>query len=191
MLKNETKIQAEKNETQQLRRDLQEGNGDDLRRRRAIIGLSLLGIGAMAAATLFQTGIIKHLPDPPLKNFDSDAVTSSDVAYALGGADAALSVASLAANIPAAAFGGENRFVTKPLIPIAFAAKALTEAVIASWFFYRLAFKEKTWCAYCIVNAASIWGIGLLSLPEAKKAFNASRPFLSKGEKLREQSDAK
>jgi uncharacterized membrane protein len=167
------KFRTEKKETHQLRADLQEGDSDSLRRRRWIINLSLLGIGAMAAATLFQTGIIKHLPDPPLKNFDADAVTSSDVAYALGVADAALSVASLAANIPAAAFGGEKRFISKPLIPIAFAGKATAEAVIAGWFFYRMATKEKKWCGYCITNAAAIWGIALLSLPEAKKAFAA------------------
>lgn len=170
-MKTEEKIQAKENGSQQLRRDLQGGTGDDLRRRRAIIGLSLLGIGSMAAATLFQMGIVKHLPDPPLENFDADAVTSSDVAYALGGADAALSVASLALNIPLASAGGEDRARTKPLIPLVFAGKAITEAAIAGWFFYRMAFKERNWCAYCIVNAGSIWGVGLLSLPEAKKAF--------------------
>ncbi len=53
MINNETEIQTATNETQQLRRDLQKGNSKDMRRRRVIINLSLLGIGAMAAATLF------------------------------------------------------------------------------------------------------------------------------------------
>ncbi len=47
---------------QQLRRELQEGGTDDLWRRRAIIGLSLVGAAAMTAVALFQTGVIKHLP---------------------------------------------------------------------------------------------------------------------------------
>jgi hypothetical protein len=60
------KFRTEKKETHQLRADLQEGDSDSLRCRRLIINLSLLGIGAMAAATLFQTGIVKHLPVPPI-----------------------------------------------------------------------------------------------------------------------------
>ncbi len=71
-------------EARQLRHELQEGDTNDLRRRRAIIGLSLLGMGAMAAVSLFQTGVVKHLPDPPLKSFDSDKVNSSETAYMMG-----------------------------------------------------------------------------------------------------------
>jgi hypothetical protein len=101
--------QIKHRETQQLRRELQGSNESDLNVRRAIIGLSLVGMGAMTAVSLFQTGIIKHLPDPPIKDFDSDKVNSSDTAYALGVPDGTLSLASLAANIPIAAFGGANR----------------------------------------------------------------------------------
>jgi len=159
------------NETQELRRELQESNESDLRVRRAIIGLSLVGMGAMTAVALFQTGIIKHLPDPPLKDFDSDKVNSSDTAYALGVPDGTLSLASLAANIPIAAFGGENRAETQPLVPLAAAAKASVEAVVAGWYFYQMPTKEKKWCGYCIVGALANFGIAALSLVEAKKAW--------------------
>ena len=37
----------------------------------------------MTAVTLLQTGIVKHLPDPPIGNFDSDRVNSSDTLFAL------------------------------------------------------------------------------------------------------------
>ena len=59
---------------QQLRQQLQQGETSDLRRRRGVIGLSLVGMGCMTAVTLLQTGIVKHLPDPPIGNFDSDRV---------------------------------------------------------------------------------------------------------------------
>jgi len=159
------------NETQELRRELQESNESDLRVRRLIIGLSLVGMGAMTAVALFQTGIIKHLPDPPLKDFDSDKVNSSDTAYALGVPDGTLSLVSLAANIPIAAFGGENRAETQPLVPLAAAAKASVEAVVAGWYFYQMPTKEKKWCGYCIVGALANFGIAALSLVEAKKAW--------------------
>ncbi|MBA2735801.1 MAG: vitamin K epoxide reductase family protein [Pyrinomonadaceae bacterium] len=159
-----------KHETQKLRRELQESGESDLKLRRAIIGLSLLGMGAMTAVSLFQTGIIQHLPDPPVGNFDSDKVNSSDTAYSLGVPDGTVSLASLAANIPLAAFGGENRAENMPLVPLAAAAKATIEAAVAGWYFYQMPTKEKAWCGYCIVGAVANFGIAALALTEAKRA---------------------
>ena len=158
---------------QALRRELQNSNKSDLHLRRGVIGLSLVGMAAMTAVTLFQTGVIKHLPDPPIDGFDSDRVNSSDTAYALGVPDGALSLASLAANIPLAAFGGENRASETPLIPLAAAAKATVEAAVAGWYFYQMPTKEKAWCGYCIAGAMTNWGIAALTLIEAKKAWKA------------------
>jgi uncharacterized membrane protein len=160
-----------KKDTQELRRELQDGDRRNLRLRRGVIALSLLGMGAMTAVTLFQTGIVKHLPDPPLPDFDSDQVNSSDTAYALGVPDGALSLASLAANIPLAAFGGADRTETMPLVPLAAAAKASVEAAVAGWYFYQMPAVEKKWCAYCIAGAAANFGIAALTLIEAKRAW--------------------
>ncbi|MEO6588714.1 MAG: vitamin K epoxide reductase family protein [Pyrinomonadaceae bacterium] len=160
-----------KKDTQTLRRELQDGESEDLNYRRGIIALSLVGIGAMTAVTLLQMGMVKHLPDPPLPDFDSDKVNSSNTAYALGVPDGAMSLASLAANIPIAAFGGIDRAETMPLVPLAAAAKSTVEAAVAGWYFYQMPTKEKKWCAYCIVGAAANIGIAALSLFEAKKAW--------------------
>lgn len=160
-----------KKDTQVLRKELQDGASEDLNYRRGIIALSLLGIGAMTAVTLLQTGIVKHLPDPPLPDFDSDKVNSSDTAYAMGVPDGAMSLASLAANIPIAAFGGIDRAEKMPFVPLAAAIKASVEAMVAGWYFYQMPAKEKKWCAYCIVGAAANVGIAALTLLEAKKAW--------------------
>src|ERR671937_2577515 len=61
----------------QFREDLQQGDTADLWQRRAIIGLSLVGLGSMATTSLLQTGVLKHLPGPPLPGFDSDKVNLS------------------------------------------------------------------------------------------------------------------
>lgn len=159
------------NKPQQLRRELLSAETEDLKFRRAIIGLSLFGIGAMTAVSLFQTGIVRHLPDPPIDSFDSDKVNSSDTAYALGVPDGTLSLASLAANIPIAAFGGANRAEKMPLVPLAAAAKATVEAAVAGWYFYQMPTKEKKWCGYCITGAIANFGIAALTLIEAKKAW--------------------
>lgn len=160
-------------EPQELRRELQESKSEGLSRRRKIIGLSLLGMAAMTAVTLFQTGIVKHLPDPPVDGFDSDKVNSSDTAYALGAPDGTLSLASLAANIPLAAFGGENRAEEQPIVPILAASKAVVEAAVAGWYFYQMPAKEKAWCGYCIAGALVNVGIAALTLPEAKRALKS------------------
>ncbi len=154
-----------------LRSDLQDGNTPELRRRRNIISLSLAGMVSMGAVTLLQTGIVEHLPDPPLKNFDSDKVNSSDTAYALGTPDGTLSLAGLALNIPLAGFGGAMRFQDRPLVPLLAAGKAAIEAAAAGWYFYQMPSKEKKWCAYCIAGAAVNFGILAMALPEAVKAW--------------------
>ena len=129
----------------------------------------------MAAVSLFQTGIVKHLPDPPLDGFDSDKVNSSDTAYALGVPDGTLSLASLSANIPLAAAGGTARAQNQPYLPIAAAVKAGAEVLIAGWYFYRMPTKEKAWCAYCIAGALANAAIFALTVPEAVKAISAAR----------------
>ena len=155
---------------QQLRQELQQGQTTDLKRRRGIITWSLVGMAGMTAVTLLQTGIIKHLPDPPFGNFDSDRVNSSDTAYRLGAPDGSISLASLAANIPIAAFGGIDRVQTKPWVPLVAALKSTGEALAASWYFYQMPAKEKAWCGYCIVGALANIAIAALTLPEARKA---------------------
>ncbi len=166
-----TKTLTDGLEPQELRRELQEKKTKSMRRRRAIIGLSLLGMGAMTAVSLFQTGVIKHLPDPPINSFDSDKVNSSDTAYALGVPDGTLSLAMLAANIPIAAFGGDDRAREQPKVPVLAAGKALVEALAAGWYFYQMPALEKKWCGYCITGALCNFGIAALSLSEAKNAF--------------------
>jgi uncharacterized membrane protein len=160
-------------EAERLRRELQEGESAGLRRRRWIVGLSLVGVGAMAAVSLFQTGVIKHLPDPPLEGFDSDKVNSSETAYMLGVPDGTLSLASLAANVPLAAFGGGDRARTTPLVPLVAAGKSLVEAAVAGWYFYQMPAKEKRWCAYCVAGAFVNFAVAALTLPEAREALAA------------------
>lgn len=65
-----------------LSRQLREGSGRSLARRRGIVGLSLVSVNAMGLIALYQTGIIEHLPEPPLAGLDADKVDASAEAYA-------------------------------------------------------------------------------------------------------------
>jgi len=160
---------------QQLRRELQHGEGDDLRRRRAIIGVSLVGMASMVTVSLLQTGILRHLPDPPLNGFNSDKVNSSDVAYQFGTPDGTSGVVGFAANLPIAAFGGSNQAAEQPVVPLIATAKAAVDAAIAGWYFYQMPAKERAWCGYCIVAALSNFAVFGLTLPEARTALVALR----------------
>lgn len=133
----------------------------------------------MAAVTLLQAGLVKHLPDPPVKGFDSDCVNSSETAYKLGAPDGTLSLATLAMNVPLASYGGENRVRKMPWVPLLAVAKAGVEAVAAGWYFYQMPTKEKAWCPYCITGAIANASIFALTIPEAVKAVSVLRDKLS------------
>ena len=161
-------------EARQLRRDLQRGNTSHLNLRRAIIGASVVGAASMVPVTLLQTGIVHHLPDPPIKGFHSDAANSSLIAYKFGAPDGSMAVASFAANIPVAAFGRADRARTKPVIPLVAAAKAGIDLASSAWYFNEMR-RGKKWCPYCIVGALSSLAAFLLSVPEARAAWNQLR----------------
>jgi uncharacterized membrane protein len=162
-------------EPAQLRKELQAGTSSDMRRRRAIVGFSLFGMASMAAVSLLQIGVVKHLPDPPLDSFDSDKVNSSDLAYQLGTPDGTLSLAGLAMNVPLAGFGGADRAQTTPHVPLIAGIKSGLEAIAAGWYFYQMPTKEKKWCAYCIAGAFANFAIFALTVPEALKAVTRLR----------------
>jgi len=66
----------------QLSEELPQGKNPHMTRRRWIIGLSMLGGSMGQAVTLYQTGIVNHLPSPPgQKLFDADRVDASNYAH--------------------------------------------------------------------------------------------------------------
>ena len=158
-----------------LRDDLVHGDTKDLRRRRAIVGFSLLGMAAMTPVSLLQTGIVKHLPDPSLEGFHSDKANLSDTAYQFGVPDGTLVLASLAANLPLAAYGGRDRAAQQPWVPLAAAGKAAADALGAGAYFYQMLSGNEPWCAYCVTGALANFAVLMLSIPEAVGALKGVR----------------
>ena len=134
------------------------------------IGLSLVGLASMGAVSLLQTGLVRHLPDPPLPCFDSDKVNLSDTAFPLGIPDGTLGLLSFALNLPLAAYGPRDRARRLPWLPVLGTAKALADAVVAAWYFYQMPVRKQAWCPYCIVGALADWAILVLALPEGRRA---------------------
>ena len=83
-----------------IRRELRDGRSPSLRRRRWIGTLAALGLADFAIISLYQIGVIRHLPDIPGKVFDSDKVNASHKAYAMGLPDGTTGAALNFAMVP-------------------------------------------------------------------------------------------
>lgn len=130
----------------------------------------------MGVVSLFQSGLIRHLKDPPLKDFHSDKVNSSDTAYGWGMPDAPISIVSHSVNMALATAGGDERAEKQPWIPLAAtAAAALPAATSAKYLFYQMPVREKGWCPYCIVDALTHIATFGFTLWESYKAVRKVR----------------
>ncbi|KAA9327481.1 vitamin K epoxide reductase family protein [Hymenobacter busanensis] len=154
-----------------LSHELRNAQTPDLKRRRWIIGLSLLGVALGQIVTLYQTGIIKHLPDPPLDVFDSDKVDASDYAYKrLDLPDAAGMVITYGLTTALASAGGKGRALNQPWLPLLMGAKIAGD-VLTNLTLAREEWQEnKALCFYCqtasVVSLASL----VLAMPEVARA---------------------
>ena len=102
----------------QLSRQLRLGDTPDLERRRKVLGLSMVGAAAGIAVSLYQTGVISHLPDPPVGPFDSDRVDASDYAYKRAQTpDGLAMLVTYGVTALLAGAGGEDRARTLPVAP--------------------------------------------------------------------------
>ena len=160
----------------QLSRYLRTGADPDLRRRRWVLGLSMAGVTIGQVVAAYQTGLLRHLPDPPVGPFDSDRVDASDYAYQRAAMpDGLLMVLTYAVTAALTGAGGRDRARHRPVLPLLMAAK------VASDVGTNLALVREEWgenkalCAWCqtatLASAASL----ALVVPEARRAWRHLR----------------
>ncbi len=163
----------------QLSAELRHGTGDFLEERRGVIALSLTAIGCMGLIALYQTGIIRRLPDLPLPLMDADKVDASDEAYAkLQTPDAFIGLGSYAVTMGLAAMGGKKRAQEQPWIPLALAVKAGADALQAAKLSYDQWAKHRAFCIWCLGAAAATFAIVPLVAGEAAAAVRQIRKKL-------------
>ncbi len=137
---------------QVLSHELRTRRDPDLNRRRWVLGLSLVGVAAAKIVTLYQMGVVKRLPDLPVRPFNATKVDAAPYAYSrLQTPDGALMLVSYA-------------------LTAALAAKTGFDSVSA----VRLAAEEwrdtKALCGYCqAATVASLLSFAI-ALPEAARA---------------------
>ena len=121
--------------------------------------------------TLYQTGIIPHLPDPPLPVFDSDKVDASDYAYKrlqMPDAPAMIITAGITATLAAA--GGQDRARQLPWLPVALLGKTLIDLVTNVQLGREEWQTNKKLCFYCQTSTLAATIAAGLAVPEAVKA---------------------
>lgn len=159
-----------------LSRELRAGSGGHLTQRRVVTALSLTGAASMGLITLYQMGIIKHLPELPLPWFDADAVDASAEAYQyLAAPDATIGLTSYSATLLLAAIGGRDRASTKPWLPLTLAAKVALDVANAARLSISQWTKRRAFCMWCLLAAGATFATMPLVVPEALAAIRALR----------------
>ncbi|HEX8237682.1 MAG TPA: vitamin K epoxide reductase family protein [Abditibacteriaceae bacterium] len=155
----------------ELSEELRNDSSPDLQRRRWVIGLSLVGTAMAQIVSLYQTGIVRRLPDPPWAIFDSTKVDASDYAYKrLQTPDAFMMLASYAVTAWLAGAGGKNRAMQTPLLPVALGLKTVLDTVTAVELGREEWKENKALCAYCqVATICSVISVALTA-PEAVRA---------------------
>jgi uncharacterized membrane protein len=159
-------------EPQQLSQELRQGKNPHMTRRRAIIGLSMLGGSMGQLVTLYQTGIVSHLPDPPGQQlFDADRVDASNYAYnKFNSPDGPIMVANYAITAWLAAAGGLDRARRNPLLPIAMGVKLVLDGVTNVELAREEWSENKAFCEYCQVATVCTIASIVLAAPEVMTA---------------------
>lgn len=156
----------------QLSRELREDQTPELSARRTLIALSMVGVVAAQLVSLYQTGIIKKLPDLPFKPFDTNRVDASDYAYKrFQLPDGFLMLTSYGTTALLAGMGGKDRFKTQKWLPILTFAKVVVDVLTAIELGREEWAENKAFCVYCqsatIASLVSLW----VAYPEAKRAW--------------------
>lgn len=156
----------------QLSEELRKGNNPHMTRRRWIIGLSTLGGSMGQLVTLYQTGIVSHLPDPPVPIFDADKVDASNYAYSrFNSPDGPLMVGNYAVTAWLASAGGLERARRNPLIPIAMGIKLVFDSALSAELAREEWKENKAFCEYCQVATVCSLASLVLAVPEVVEAF--------------------
>ncbi|MDP9311217.1 MAG: vitamin K epoxide reductase [Chloroflexota bacterium] len=161
---------------ERLSHQLREGASQYLERRRAIVGLSLVSVASMGIITLYQVGLIEHLPEPPLPYLNADKVDASAEAYEkLSVPDATLGLLSYSVTITLAAMGGKDRARQQSYLPLALLAKVLVDSAQASKLTVDQWTKHRAFCSWCLLAASATLATVPLAVPEARAAYDHYR----------------
>lgn len=142
-----------------------------LNRRRKLIMLALVGLANTGLITLYQTGIIKQLPDLPLKSFDAAKLTSSEKAFEFGMPDAPGASLFYSLIMVLATYGGARKIKRIFLFDQLLLGTTVVNAAMGAQYLYNMLTKQKKLCVYCIALTL----INFSLLPYSWREFKLAR----------------
>lgn len=161
-----------------VRHVLRQRDDVSLRRRRKIIALSAAGVLDFCIISLFQTGIIKSLPDLPFRVFDSNSVNSSTKAYATGLPDGTSGATMFAVTMMLASYGGNRSSGRKAYWDKLLFGVVGLGAVAGAQYLYDMTFKQKKICLYCVTGAGLSFSMLPLAIKELKEKNDSTTEYL-------------
>ncbi len=154
-----------------LSHELRTDPSSDLRRRRTIAALGLTATAALGVVALYQLGLIRKIPEPPLRRLDAAKVDASDEAYSyFSTPDSVLGIGSYAVTIALEAMDGADRARRRPWLPIALLAKVVLDVGQAARLTRDQWTKHRAFCIWCLAAAGATFAMLPLAIPEARRA---------------------
>ena len=142
-----------------VQRVLTIGRGESLSARRRVAAIAAGLAADFALIGMRQYGVIKKLPDLPVRGFDSNAVITSPVAYPLGIPDSALAVSGLGGIIALATARGTRRSGRGRWLDALLSAAIGLGAAGATYYLYEMIVRQRRLCAYCLAGAAGFYAM--------------------------------
>lgn len=155
----------------ELSQALRQGTDPLLQKRRAVVSLSLITIGSMAVISLYQMGIMKHLPELPLPGLNADKVDASAEAYQrFATPDGLIGIVNFGLTAMLAGMGEPERARTQPWIPLAMAAKVAIDTVQSGKLTIDQWTQHRAFCSWCLLASSATFAQVPLVIPEARVA---------------------
>lgn len=160
--------------TMSVQQDLRHGTGDLLRNRRRVAACSIFSSVVLGGIALYQIGILKRLPQPPLPHFDAEKVNGSLKAYAIAETpDAMLGMVSYAVTACLAGMGPQDRWKDAPWIPLGMLGKAAVDASMAGKLSIEQWTKFRAFSVWSLLTSAATFVSLRYAFPEALKVLTS------------------
>lgn len=155
---------------------LRRGGGELLAHRRRAALLQTAAAGTFAVVGLYQFGVLRRVPEPPLPGLDADRVDASGEAYVLlRTPDSALGLLSAAASLVLVGMGGDQRHREQPWIPLLLLAKSVADAAGGLWLTAEQVTRHRAVCSWCTAATALLVATVPAVVPEARAAWRSWR----------------
>ncbi|HEV7333620.1 MAG TPA: vitamin K epoxide reductase family protein [Flavisolibacter sp.] len=156
--------------TTAIRDTLRNDHSEDLDRKRRLTLLSAIGLVDFSIISLYQTGVIKRLPDIPHPLFDSNKVNAAEDAYMMGAPDGPISAVVYALTMVLASAGGSEKTGRSPVWDAVLGAAVAGNAAGALYYLQNMIFRQKKICLYCVAGAAINIASAIIIAPTVMKS---------------------